>query len=104
MELDLLFRGAVLVDGSGTEPRRGDLGVRGGRIAALGEVPTSAAARRGVDADGLVLAPGFVDIHTHSDVALLRDSRGESKVLQGVTTEVVGNCGFSSFPVAPERL
>src|SRR6476659_6976426 len=102
MDFDLLFRGATLVDGSGAEPRRGDLGVRDGRIAALGEIPASASScARVVDASALVLAPGFVDIHTHSDVTLLRDPAGESKVLQGVTTEVVGNCGFSAFPVEP---
>src|SRR5438874_866291 len=101
MDFDLLVRGATLVDGTGAEPRPGDLGVRDGRIAALGEIPASAEAARVVDASGLVLAPGFVDIHTHSDVTLLVDPAGESKVLQGVTTEVVGNCGFSAFPVEP---
>src|SRR5260221_11292806 len=99
MDFDLLFRGATLVDGTGAAPRAGGLGVRDGRIAALGEVPVAAAAQRVVGASGLVLAPGFVDIHTHSDVSLLRDPAGESKALQGVTTEVVGNCGFSAFPV-----
>jgi N-acyl-D-aspartate/D-glutamate deacylase len=101
---DLLFRDATVVDGTGAPPRAADVGVRDGRLAAVGEVPASAGAARVVDASGLVVAPGFVDIHTHSDVSLLRAGAGESKVRQGVTTEVVGNCGFSGFPVAPERL
>jgi N-acyl-D-amino-acid deacylase len=103
MELDLLFRNALLVDGAGAEPRRGDLGVRAGRIAAVGAVPASAGAARVIDAGGLALAPGFIDVHTHSDVSLLLEPAGESKVFQGVTTEVVGNCSFSAFPVDPRR-
>ncbi|BCB83914.1 N-acyl-D-amino-acid deacylase family protein [Phytohabitans suffuscus] len=102
MSLDLLLRGATTVDGTGAEPRRLDVGVRAGRIRYLG-VDARPDATRTLDLTGLVLAPGFVDIHTHSDVSLLHDPAGESKVLQGVTTEVVGNCGFSAFPVHGDR-
>jgi N-acyl-D-amino-acid deacylase len=101
VEFDLLFRGAMLIDGTGAEPRPAALGITAGRISALGDVPVSADAARVVDATGLVLAPGFVDIHTHSDVSLLQDPAGASKVRQGVTTEVVGNCGMSYAPVSP---
>jgi len=101
---DLLIRGALLVDGTGAPPRPADLGVVGGRIAAVGAIPADAAAARTIDAAGLVLCPGFVDVHTHSDISLLQAPAGESKVRQGVTTEVVGNCSFSAVPLAPERL
>ncbi|MDQ7903775.1 amidohydrolase family protein [Phytohabitans sp. ZYX-F-186] len=102
MSLDLLLRGATTVDGTGARPRRLDVGVSGDRIRFLG-VTGHPPATRTLDLSGLVLAPGFVDIHTHSDVSLLHDPAGQSKVLQGVTTEVVGNCGFSAFPVHPDR-
>ncbi|MEV0714329.1 amidohydrolase family protein [Asanoa sp. NPDC050611] len=77
------------------------MGIRAGRIVHVGADP--GAAREAVELDGLVLTPGFVDIHTHSDVSLIHDPAGESKALQGVTTEVVGNCGYSAFPVHPDR-
>lgn len=102
MSLDLLLRGATTVDGTGGEPRRLDVGLSGDRIRYLGST-AHPPAKRELDLGGLVLAPGFVDIHTHSDVSLLHDPAGESKVLQGVTTEVVGNCGFSPFPAHPAR-
>ncbi len=101
---DLLIRGATLLDGTGAPPRPDDLGVVGERIAAIGAIPGDATAARLIDARGRALCPGFIDVHSHSDVSLLLDPRGESKVHQGVTTEVIGNCGFSAFPLAlPER-
>jgi N-acyl-D-aspartate/D-glutamate deacylase len=103
MEVDLLFRGATVVDGTGGEPYPGDVAVAGDRIVAVGALP-DVRATRVVDLAGRVLCPGFIDIHTHSDVSLLLDPAGESKVRQGVTTEVTGNCGFSAFPLAPDRL
>lgn len=78
----------------------GDVGVIDGRIVAIGEIAESAPAKRRIAANGLVVAPGFIDIHTHSDVTLLEPGAGINKVCQGVTTEVTGNCGFSPFPVA----
>jgi N-acyl-D-amino-acid deacylase len=101
---DLLFCGATVVDGTGAQPAPADVGVSDGRITAVGAVGPDADARRVIDAHSLVLAPGFIDIHTHSDVSLLAAPAGESKVRQGVTTEVVGNCGFSAYPVDPTRL
>jgi N-acyl-D-amino-acid deacylase len=103
-ELDIVLRGATIIDGSGGEPYPGDVAIAGDRIAHVGQIPAGAAAREEIDASGLMLAPGFIDIHTHSDVSLLLDPRGESKVQQGVTTDVVGNCSFSVFPLASERL
>ena len=98
-DFDLLVRRALLMDGSGASAQSGDLGVRGGRIAAIGKIPDDATAKRSFDANGQILCPGFIDVHTHSDVSLLLDGAGESKVFQGVTTEVVGNCSFSAFPL-----
>ena len=104
VQFDLQIRGASVVDGTGAAPRSGDLGVVGGRIAALGTISDDAVAARTIDFAGPVLCPGFVDVHTHSDVSLLKAPAGESMVRQGVTTQVVGNCSFSALPLAPERL
>lgn len=95
---DLLIKGARVVDGTGAPFFWGDLGVARGRIAGVGRLDGKA--RRVVRARGLVLAPGFIDIHSHSDIAYLVNPLGESKVRQGVTTEVIGQCGFSLAPVA----
>jgi N-acyl-D-amino-acid deacylase len=86
---DLVFRNGKIVDGTGNSWYRGDLAVRGDRIAAVGRVPAGKA-RREVDAAGLVIAPGFIDIHSHSDYVLLEDGNAQSKIRQGVTTEVLG--------------
>lgn len=103
MNVDLLLRRAVIVDGTGAEPFVADVAVTGDRIVAVGDLADVRAARM-IDVQHRVLCPGFIDIHTHSDVSLLLDPAGESKVLQGVTTEVTGNCGFSAFPLRPDRL
>jgi N-acyl-D-amino-acid deacylase len=93
-----LFRGASLVDGTGSPPCRADVAVAGGRIAAVGP-DLDGSAQRVVDAEGLVICPGFIDIHGHSDMTLFRHPLLESKAFQGVTTEVIGNCGLGLFPV-----
>jgi len=93
---DLVIRDALLYDGSGAAPLRGDLAIAGGRIAALGAV--GGAAQRTLDAKGLALAPGFIDVHTHDDFAVLKHPDMAFKVLGGVTTCVVGNCGFGPAP------
>ncbi len=97
---DTLIRNGMLVDGTGAAPRPGDLGIRDAVIADIGDLG-HAVAMQTIDAAGQVVAPGFIDIHTHSDLALLAEPYGLSKVLQGVTTEVTGNCGYSPFPVVP---
>jgi len=99
---DLLITNARIIDGTGAPAVTGSVGVRDGRIAAVGRV-TGAAART-LDAGGKVLAPGFIDPHSHSDFSLLTDGNAESKIRQGVTTEVIGESGsVSPQKPTPER-
>src|SRR5438552_6456688 len=99
---DLLIRGGLVIDGTGAPGREADVSVSAGRIGAI--APRSERpARRVIDARGQVVAPGFIDIHTHSDFTLPLNPRAESKIRQGVTLEVVGNCGFSVAPALPGR-
>jgi N-acyl-D-amino-acid deacylase len=95
---DLLITNARIVDGTGGPSVNGSVAVRDGRIAGVGRV--AGAAARTIDAHGLVLAPGFIDPHSHSDYALLTDGNAESKIRQGVTTEVIGESG-SAAPQKP---
>ena len=99
---DLLIRGGLVVDGTGAPPREADVSVHDGRVVAI-EPRSARRAHRVIDARGHVVAPGFIDIHTHSDFTLPLNPRAESKVRQGVTLEVVGNCGFSVAPALPGR-
>ncbi|HSR10117.1 MAG TPA: D-aminoacylase, partial [Thermodesulfobacteriota bacterium] len=97
-----LIRGATVVDGSGGPPLRADVEVEGDRIRSVGpDLPKTAA--QVIDGRGLTLSPGFIDIHSHTDGTIFKHPRSESKILQGVTTEVVGNCGIGFFPVDPRR-
>ncbi len=96
--LDLALLGGTIVDGLGGEPRREDVGVRDGRIVALGDL-RGTVAERSIDVTGLTVIPGIVDLHSHSDLTILSDGRARSTILQGVTTEVVGNCGLAPFPL-----
>ncbi len=93
---DLVIRNGRVVDGAGNPWFFGDVAVRGGRIVAVGRVPAGKAGRE-IDATGLVVAPGFIDMHSHSDTVLLEDGRAQSKIRQGVTTEVLGE-GSSAGP------
>lgn len=98
MSFDVVFRDAIVVDGTGVGRFVADVAVEGDRIAEIGTVKTGA--RMEIDASGLVLAPGFIDVHTHDDFALETSPNMSFKTLQGVTTVVTGNCGTSvpSFP------
>lgn len=93
----IVVRGGTILDGSGGEPFAGDVAIDGDRIVAVGQVPR--ADGHEIDALGLNVAPGFVDLHSHSDYTLLVDPRAASAIHQGVTLEVVGNCGFGCFPI-----
>jgi N-acyl-D-aspartate/D-glutamate deacylase len=93
---DVIIRGAEICDGTGAPVRRGDIAIRDGRIAALGTV--GGAARRTIDADGLVAAPGFVDVHTHYDCQVSWDPALTPSSWHGVTSVVMGNCGFTIAP------
>jgi N-acyl-D-aspartate/D-glutamate deacylase len=95
---DQLICGAMLIDGTGRPARRADLGVVGARIQAIGELGHAEACER-TSAGGLCVCPGFIDMHSHSDLSLMEDPLGQSKIRQGVTTELVGQCGFSPFPL-----
>ena len=93
---DLLIKNARIIDGTGAPWYHGDLAVKDGKIAAVGKLSGDAA--QTVDADGLYLAPGFIDIHSHSDDSIIACPTAESRILQGVTTDVGGNCGGSEAP------
>ena len=97
MAFEKVVAGGSVIDGTGAAAYRADVAIADGRIEAVGDL---SAAERGetIDASGQVVCPGFIDMHAHSDVSMLDDPGGESKAYQGVTTEVVGNCGSSAFP------
>ncbi|MGE0718621.1 MAG: amidohydrolase family protein, partial [Alphaproteobacteria bacterium] len=96
---DLVIRDASIVDGTGAPAVRGDLAVSGGRIAAIGR--GLGPARETMDAGGLTLMPGIIDGHTHYDAQLTWDAWADPSALQGVTTVVIGNCGFTIAPCRP---
>jgi N-acyl-D-amino-acid deacylase len=100
---DLKIEGAQVIDGTGAPGGRADVGIRDDVIVAIGDLSAEAAGST-LWAAGRVLAPGFIDMHSHSDWRLWENRRAESKIRQGVTTEVVGNCGFSPAPASPEFL
>ena len=99
--IDLLITNGFVVDGSGKAGYQADVAVSGDKIIDVGDLGHAEAART-IDATGMVVSPGFIDIHTHSDLSLMVEPVGMSKVSQGVTTEVTGNCGYSPFPVHPD--
>lgn len=96
MQYDLVIRGGTIVDGSGGVPRRGDVAVRGGVIAAVGAV--HGVGRREIDAAGWLVTPGFVDLHTHYDGQAIWSERLNPSSSHGVTTAVIGNCGVGFAP------
>ena len=98
----LLIRGGTVVDGTEGAARRADVAIEGSRIVAIGPQAAESSARRTFDADGLVVAPGFIDMHSHADFTLPSYPGALNSVSQGVTTEVVGNCGYSPAPLAAD--
>jgi N-acyl-D-aspartate/D-glutamate deacylase len=99
---DIVIRGGEVVDGTGAPARRADVAIHDGCIAEIGRDVSSSGARV-IDAKGCVVAPGFIDIKTHSDWTLPLAPRAESKIFQGVATEVIGHCGFSCAPCLPGK-
>lgn len=95
---DLVIRGGLLLDGTGAPAERADVGLVGDSIRAIGTIDPEQG-RHHIDATGLHVAPGFIDIHSHSDDSILRYPGAESRVLQGITTEITGNCGYSAAPL-----
>lgn len=94
---DILIKNGTIVDGLRNKPYKSSIGIKNGRIVKISSNLKEEDAREIIDAENLVVAPGFIDIHTHSDTSFLMDNRSESKIFQGVTTEVVGQCGYSYY-------
>src|SRR5688572_4610435 len=99
MPYDLVIRGGTVIDGTGGPARRADVAIAGDRVVAIGDCPDDA--RETYDAEGRLVTPGFVDIHTHLDAQLFWDPAGSSSCWHGVTTVVLGNCGVTFAPVRP---
>ena len=98
-DFDLLLRGGEVIDGTGAPARLADVGLRDGRIVAIGTIPETATCETRVEAAGCMVVPGFIDTHSHSDAYLAVEPDAPSKIRQGVTTEVVGQCGCSAAPL-----
>ena len=101
-ECDTLIRNVQIVDGSGGEPRSGSVAIVGARISAVGELPRYSSGQA-IDGEGKILAPGFIDAHTHDDLYVIQHPEMLPKLSQGVTTVIVGNCGISAAPVKLAR-
>jgi N-acyl-D-amino-acid deacylase len=98
LTLDLVLRNGYVIDGSGNPWFRADVGIENGRTDRIGNLKGTRANKE-IDVSGLVVSPGFIDIHSHSDFSLVAFPKAESKIMQGVTTEVIGNCGISAAPL-----
>jgi N-acyl-D-amino-acid deacylase len=100
-KFDIIIKNGMIIDGSGAGGTKNDIGIIGDKIIVIDDLKSSTADIV-IDGEGLVVSPGFIDIHTHTDIQLLVNSKAESKIHQGVTTEVSGNCGSSPFPLSDD--
>jgi N-acyl-D-amino-acid deacylase len=103
MDFDIVIENGKVIDGAGNPWYRADIGIRGGKIDKIGRIGKTGAAVR-IPAEDMIVCPGFIDVHSHSDVALLFDNSLQSTVRQGITTSVLGNCGENLAPVAAESI
>ena len=101
--VDLLVQNGTIVDGSGGPAYVSDIAVKNGKIETIGP-SLKIENRKVLDASGKVVCPGFIDIHSHTDATILINTKAESKIRQGITTEIVGNCGMSAAPITTEFL
>ena len=97
---DLLVSGGAVYDGLGNPGQEIDIAIKGDSIVLIGQNLNKSSATYVIEADGLAVSPGFIDVHTHTDVELIANPKAESFIRQGITTEISGNCGFSPFPIA----
>ena len=99
---DILIKDGTIIDGSGESMYKGDLGIKDGKIAEIGEIG-DASAEKNIDGKGLFVSPGFIDCHSHSDWSILVHPTGDSKILQGITTDLSGLCGYAAAPIRTEE-
>ena len=97
MSIELLIKNGTILDGTGSKAFKADIALEKGRIVEIGRIETNNVEK--IDAEGFYVTPGFIDIHSHSDWTLLVDPRAVSAIHQGVTLEVLGNCGYGCFPI-----
>ena len=102
-KLDLLITNGHILDGTGNPYFEADIGVAHGQIIAIGRGISQSDAKQVIDAQGMTVSPGFIDTHSHDDAYLLINPRCDEKVQQGVTTDVIGNCGYSMAPLSDEH-
>ena len=102
MAHDLIIRNGTIIDGTGSQGYRADVAIDGDRITAIGDLSAAQAARE-IDASGLIVSPGFVDLHTHLDAQVAWDPMMTSSSWHGITTVLIGNCGVTFAPVAPDH-
>ena len=99
---DLIIAGGLVYNGLGNPGKEVDIAIKSDKIALIGEKLNRDEASRIIEAGGMAVSPGFIDVHTHTDMGLLANPLAESHIRQGITTEISGNCGSSPFPVADE--